>query len=360
MHEQGLQVTVFTVTDATSKVSTSTCRILSNLVRSLVVLHVTLIGTTKSIITAQSCTRYRARVAYDGHGFAGFQLQTRENCRTVQGVLEDVINRRLMGSIGGKQHDRVVKVVAASRTDAGVHARGQAVHFDVPCHVTLDDNDLDQICKSLNDMLLPDVRIWNLQRVSSTVVKPIPRSGFSSGSDVVDEMALGEFQWNVLFDSTKKVYSYRLNFSPVMDPIHRWTRWHPPFAADIDIDFLSRILSHYVGTHDFRAFAGAVERNEKTSGISVSTIRTVFSVDVVREDDVGNYRIDFVIKGALYKQIRNMVGTALDVCRGEVTEEEFLRLLNQDSTLTRVDNCCRPVPPEGLTLEHVYFHDLDF
>jgi tRNA pseudouridine38-40 synthase len=326
------------------------------------VILIFIIATTGSIVSEQRASRYRARVAYDGHSFAGFQLQTRENCRTVQGALEGVINRRLLGSAAGNQQGRVIKVVAASRTDAGVHARGQAIHFDVPCifEELVDVTDLNHVCKTLNDMLSPEVRIWNLQRVDSTVIKPIPRSAFSTAYAAIDDNALGEFQWNVLFDSTKKMYSYRLNFSSVMDPIHRWTRWHPPQADNIDVDLLSRILSHFVGTHDFRAFAGAVERNEKTSGISVSTIRTVFSVDLVREDDVGNYRIDFAIKGALYKQIRNMVGTALDVCRGELTEEKFLRLLNQDSTLTRVDNCCKPAPPEGLTLEHVYFHDLDF
>lgn len=317
-------------------------------------------GTIGSIVTEQSAIRFRARVAYDGHSFAGFQLQTRENCRTVQGALEDVLNRRLLGSQEGKQQERAIKVVAASRTDGGVHARGQAIHFDVPYIVKLDGTDLGQLCKSLNDMLSPAVRIWNLQRVLSTVVKPLPRSGLSTAYVTIDESALGEFQWNVLFDSTKKTYSYRLNLSSVMDPIHRWTRWHPPQAATVDVAFLSRILSHFVGTHDFRAFAGAVERNEKASGISVSTIRTVFAVKVVKEDDVGNFRIDFDIKGALYKQIRNMVGTALDVCLGALTEDDFLRLLNQDSTLTRVDNCCKPAPPEGLTLEHVYFRDLDF
>lgn len=338
---------------------TSMCHYLVRFALILGPITILTIDTTESI-TSKYTTRYRARVAYDGHSFAGFQLQTRKNCRTVQGALEEVINKRLHGFVDGDQNDRIIKVVAASRTDAGVHARGQAIHFDVPSNVDLDAADLKQICKSLNDMLPSEVRIWNLQLVQSTVVKPIKRPGFSTAQKERDEIALGEFQWNVLFDSTKKVYSYRLNVSTVMDPMHRWTRWHPPQAEKIDINLLSRILSHFVGTHDFRAFAGAVERNEKTTGVSVSTIRTVFSVDLVQEDDAGNYRIDFAIKGALYKQIRNMVGTALDVCRGELTEEDFLRLLRQDSTLTRVDNICKPAPPEGLTLEHVYFHDLDF
>lgn len=398
--------------------------------------------------------RYRARVAYDGHGFSGFQLQTRKNCRTVQGVLEDVLNRRILGLDiynANIAEQRVIKVVAASRTDSGVHARGQAIHFDVPLlgdsnskgsssgmDAPLMDNadDLSSVCVSLNQMLTPDVRLWNLQRVPpGLITKPVAAAARarrrrarllsaaavsnhddfddddddgSNNNDVSAAEAasnLADFQWNVLFDSTQKLYSYRLSLAPVMDPLERHTRWHPPLNKrrrrhamddgddgcsstdddDIDefVDMLRRILKHYEGTHDFRAFAGAVERAEKKAGGSflVSTIRTVYSVDLIREDPVGgdeaataaggcgnnnNFRIDFRLKGALYKQVRNMVGTALDVCRGNVSEEEFLRLLRQEQQdddappLTRVDNRSKPAPPEGLTLEMVYFDDPNF
>jgi tRNA pseudouridine38-40 synthase len=324
----------------------------------LFILFAATVATIKAIRPAERLVRYRARVAYDGHGFAGFQLQTRKNCRTVQGALEDVINRRLLGSVKVTHQDRMIKVVAASRTDAGVHARGQAIHFDVPSRVRIKNVDLAHLCHSLNDMISTDISIWNLQRAPSTVMKPISQSKFEMKG--VIEVEYGEYQWNVLFDSTKKLYSYRLSLAPVMDPIQRWTRWHPPHATEINIDLLTSVLSNYIGTHDFRAFAGAIERTEKCSGISISTIRTVFSVNIIKEDDLGNYRIDFVIKGALYKQIRNMVGTALDVSRGELSYKDFLRLLRQDCTLTRIDNCCRPAPPEGLSLEYVFFDDQEF
>jgi tRNA pseudouridine38-40 synthase len=126
---------------------------------------------------------------------------------------------------------------------------------------------------------------------------------------------------------------------------------------------LRRVLSYYVGTHDFRAFAGAIERTERDTGMAICTIRTVYAVDLVLEDDTNSqhYRIDFIIQGALYKQIRNMVGTAVDVCRGALSEDEFVQLLHQDSTkLSRIHNRSRPAPPQGLTLENVYFDDPDF
>jgi tRNA pseudouridine38-40 synthase len=313
-----------------------------------------------------SSIRFRARVAYDGHGFQGFQLQTRKNCRTVQGVLEEVLNRRLLGLQEDHQL-RVIKVVAAGRTDTGVHARGQAIHFDVPASCRRLIADPEQVCESLNQMLTPDVRLWNLQRVPpGLVTKPVVRALTEddddwSYTDDFDGEANEDFRWNVLYDSTKKLYSYRLSLASVMDPLQRYTRWHPVKAHTINVDKLQRILKQYEGTHDFRAFAGAIEQAEKRAGSVLSTIRTVYSVDLIHEcPTTGNYRIDFLLKGALYKQVRNMVGTALDVCTGKVTEDNFLWLLRQDSQLTRVANRSKPAPPEGLTLEHVYFDDPTF
>jgi tRNA pseudouridine38-40 synthase len=378
----------------------------------------------------QDKIRYRARVAYDGSAFSGFQLQkTRPDgrrCRsTVQGELERVLNQRLLGIV--KHHEyhthRGIKVVAASRTDAGVHARGQAIHFDVPQRTGDDDsksmdddatllsprqkttlrlpdneNDLERVCDSINKMLTPDIRMWNLQRVppdceitkaiDSTTRRALRLEEIHAEDDDTIEMA--DFQWNVLFDSTKKLYSYRLCLGPVMPPLERHVRWHvPPTTATssssssstlkpIRLDDLQRVVSHFVGTHDFAAFAGAVERSERKTRRSVSTIRTVFAVNVMSEDEPsactsGNSRdgtsdattarycrIDFVLKGALYKQVRNMVGTAVDVCLGNMSEDYLVRLLKRHELYSRVNNPCKPAPPQGLTLEHVYFEDLDF
>jgi len=95
----------------------------------------------------------------------------------------------------------------------------------------------------------------------------------------------------------------------------------------------------------------------------MDTVRTVYDVQLVEEGG-GNYRIDFVLKGALYKMVRNMVGTVLDVCRGRMEEEYMLALLHQTGggggegkVFVRQDNNCKPAPPEGLTLEMVFYED---
>ena len=276
-------------------------------------------------------TRYRARVAYDGSQFRGFQLQP--SGRTVQGCLEEVLERRLQ---------QPIRVVGAGRTDAGVHARGQAIHFDASID---DDNSLSSVEYSIQRLLPEDVQLWNL------TAAPPPQTKLING------VVRDDLDFNVIYDSTHKWYSYRLSVGSVMDPIERHWRWHPDQVHRwIDLPELARLLQHYVGTHDFRAFATAVERTEALLGGTLDTVRTVRSVDVVHEGG-DHYRIDFVLEGALYKQIRNMVGTILDVCKGRLSEEAFLELLQ--SGRSRDDNRSKPAPPEGLTLERVYFDDED-
>lgn len=79
----------------------------------------------------------------------------------------------------------------------------------------------------------------------------------------------------------------------------------------------------------------------------MSTVKTVYNVTLVDEDD-GNYRVEIFLKGALYKMVRNMVGTAIAVGRGHESEQDFQTFLNPQRAMTRDDNCCKPAPPQGL------------
>ena len=328
-----------------------------------------------------SRVRCRARIAYDGSNFAGFQIQgpgdNQKPKRTVQGELENVLSKRF-----GGQH---VRVVAAGRTDAGVHARGQACHFDIHLNPTTNStnetsprikretlermlyDDIDQVGLSIEKMLPEDLAFWNFQ------VAPKPQAKFIAGQWQRKE-------WNAMHDSEAKLYSYRIHVGPVMNPLQRHNRWHPDQVHQwFDRDKLERILKRFEGTHDFRAFAGAIEQlelskrsfllEEKKSddlpeGNLVNTVRTVRSVNLVPEyhEDQYCYRIDFILEGALYKQVRNMVGSAVEVCkpRGQLSEEEFYNLF--DANVTRGDNLSKPAPPQGLTLEKVFFgaEDHDF
>jgi len=271
-------------------------------------------------------------------------------------------------------------------------------------------------------MLPPDVRIYNFGIAPPPSVKEIDVVVVATDDDKTgngdDEVDYGTgivrvtenrtVQWSVMYDSTRKLYSYRLCLHPaVMDPLQRRHRWHPDNrrARLVDLDELRRLLRMYEGTRDFRAFAGGIEQLEKKQTAAakkkkiggVNTVRTVYSVDLVEEDAAkGYYRIDFMLKGALYKQVRNMVGTALEAARIDreeenddgnkeksrattkkkklLSESEFRRLLSGDDgesdesidddgrkqqvlRLARKNNPCKPAPPQGLTLEYVFFDD---
>mmetsp|Transcript_19265 Transcript_19265/g.27101 ORF Transcript_19265/g.27101 Transcript_19265/m.27101 type:complete len:559 (-) Transcript_19265:8-1684(-) len=251
-------------------------------------------------------------------------------------------------------------------------------------------------------------------------------------------------KWHVIYRATKKLYCYRLCIaSPTtiesiqtrkmhksnknmrsdqnlsrstitMYPTHRYTRAQVNYP--IDLRLLEKVLKYYIGTHDFRAFAGAIEANQRKAGVEhKNTVRTVYNITLVYEGidldldfpglhsnssttkslmtshpdcepimSGGYYRIEFLLKGALYKMVRNMVGTALEVARGNMEEDRFLELLHHDhgnekcntvdcsvssdgqskslrrKQFVRKDNKSKPAPPEGLTLEMVYFDEENF
>lgn len=295
--------------------------------------------------------RFRARAAYDGSGFRGWQVQAKG--RTCQAELENVLSTRF---------NRIVKIVGAGRTDASVHARGQAFHFDVYPNEIVTKGNIDeslsttqnfckQLQKSLNSMLKDDIRIYNVMECPPPV-----EVTHQDGS-------VRTHKWHVIYNSQKKLYVYRISLRPkavAVDPIERYRRVH--VDGDIDPHNLQRILRHYEGTHDFRAFSGAIEANMKKDGVEhKDTVRTVYSCDLIDEGE-GNYRIEIHLKGALYKMVRNMVGTAIDVAKGRFDEEKMLVMLHQkkEEQLVRKDNKCKPAPGEGLTLEKVYFEEDGF
>lgn len=130
--------------------------------------------------------RFRGRIAYDGTGYDGWQIQPRR--RTVQGELESVLSRRF---------NRPIKTVGAGRTDAGVHARGQAFHFELELgEIETKEHEL-KLQKSLNSMLRRDTRVWNVGRAPKAVKK------------VRDDGSAVVHRWHVIYESTKKLYSYR-------------------------------------------------------------------------------------------------------------------------------------------------------
>jgi tRNA pseudouridine38-40 synthase len=258
---------------------------------------------------------------------------------------------------------------------------------------------------SMNRLVCLDIRMFALQLapftwdVSSTNENDEDGSyedEFAAENDTVSPQVYAR-PWHVIQRAESKWYSYRLSFGPTLwNPMERFTRTHfvhrPSFTdlsqGDVepyattpkDIQRLQSIFKLFEGTHDFGAFGGQLDQNAKkrNDGKPINTIRTVYRVELVKEPNYsfgrsnpvehqhgfigeeGNYRIDFLLKGALYKMVRNMVGTAIEVWLGRMTEDQLIELLKIESDERRGDrrnNPCKPAPPEGLTLECVYYND---
>jgi tRNA pseudouridine38-40 synthase len=214
-------------------------------------------------------------VRYDGTGFAGWQVQPGE--RTVQGAIEEKL---------GLIASTPVRVISAGRTDSGVHALGQVIAFDWPANVPL-----ERVRRSLSQMLGPEVRVERLEPAAD---------GF-----------------HPIRDAVSKTYAYCISRAREPDPFldrYAWT-----IGWDIERNRVAELMQHVVGEHDFGGFC--------SSGSSVeTTVRTIHAADVVDGPVVGpqdardTWHIRFTGNGFLYKMVRNLTGTVMDIARGHLPE----------------------------------------
>jgi len=207
--------------------------------------------------------RYKLTLAYDGTGYAGWQEQREE--RTLQGEFQEAL--RIL-------EDRRVVTHAAGRTDAGVHATGQVVSFDLDRAWRG-----DILRRALNGNLPGDIRVLD--------------------ADVAGE----DFHPRV--SARRKTYRYQIFNGQVMSPFLRHYAWHVPY--DLDDMRLEEDAHHLIGRHDYRAFT-------VTSCETKTTVRTIESIDLHR--DGGLLHLSFTGDGFLRYQVRTMVAALLEVNRG--------------------------------------------
>ena len=244
--------------------------------------------------------RLRIDLAYDGTDFAGWQVQ--KGLRTVQGVLEDAL-RRVHG-------DRPVRVHAAGRSDAGVHARGQVAHCDV--EVATADEDL---AHALHRLLPPDVRPLGVGTVEPT--------------------------FHARHDARWKTYRYRLDLSRYGDPFGLRYALHYP--RPLAVEAMRQGMRLLPGRRDWSSFAGAACRvTDRVRKL------TCAELEIPRRDVAW---LTFTADGFLNYMVRNLVGTLLDIGRGHLPPERISEILaSGDRTLAGVT-----APPRGLCLERVLY-----
>ncbi len=217
---------------------------------------------------------YRLTLAYRGGAYAGWQRQ--ENAVAVQQVVEEALER-LLGD--------PVRIVGASRTDAGVHARGQAAHLELAR-----DFAPRGLVHGTNRFLPEDVRV-----LAAAAMPP----GFHARKHAAG-----------------KEYLYRLSRAAVIPPLD--SLFVAPAPARLDLDRMARAASFLPGRHDFSAFALA-------GGSHGQPFRRIFSARWEGEGDEIAFRV--VGEGFLRGMVRALVGTLIEVGSGQRTPESFSGLL---------------------------------
>ena len=242
-------------------------------------------------------------VEYDGTAYSGWQRQI--NGLAVQQVLEEA----LASACG-----HPVVVTGSSRTDAGVHALMQMVHFDTDSTIPPEKYPF-----VLNNILPPDIRVQAGREVPA---------GF-----------------HARFLSSGKTYTYRILNRRHAGALQRNLCWHVP--VPLDIHSMKKAVSDLVGTHDFRAF-------EASGGTAKSTVRTLDRAELHEED--GNITIIVSGNAFLYNMVRIMAGTLVEIGLGKLQPDAFRRAFESGSRL----DLGMTAPPSGLELTEVRYPALAF
>ncbi|MBN2725013.1 MAG: tRNA pseudouridine(38-40) synthase TruA [Deltaproteobacteria bacterium] len=240
-------------------------------------------------------------VAYDGTDFCGFQLQN--NGPTIQGIVEEKLSQ---------MEGRFIRVKGASRTDSGVHARGQRIFYTTP-HVIPDKGYL----RGLNSLLPSSVSIKSVKRTTPDF-NPRKTQG--------------------------KLYSYSILNRPVHNPFYSRFQWQ--YLKKLDISLMNQAGKIIEGTHDFKTFqASDCERENST--------RTMFMVKTVENNGIITI---FVSGNAFLKNmVRIITGTLVDIGRGHIPLSDLSSII--EARDRKVGGMT--APPHGLCLEKVVYPDED-
>ena len=245
---------------------------------------------------------YKLLIQYDGTDFHGWQVQ--ENDRTIQGELE-----RVIGTLEGSP----VHVTGSGRTDAGVHAEGQVANVNLTRPFTP-----DKLKAAINGNLWRDIRIMNVEKAPD--------------------------DFHARFSATGKTYIYRVINAPVMSPF--WRRFAHHEYKPLDLGRMTDAARLFLGEHDWTAFSSAQADGE-------NRVRMVsdFSIESKWDARASSSLIEFRItaKGFLRYMVRSIVGTVIEVGRGEKDSDTIqTAIIGGDRSLAG-----KTAPAHGLTLFRV-------
>ena len=247
--------------------------------------------------------RYKATISYDGTLFAGFQRQPKE--RTVQEELEKTLLRLNSG--------QAVTVHGAGRTDAGVHAYGQVIHFDLP-----QARDVEKLRFALDTQGPEDLDILSIEQIAD--------------------------DFHARYWKHSKTYEFLVDNGRPKNPMMRHYATHYPYQ--LDLAPMQEAIQDLVGTHDFTGFTA--------SGTAVENkVRTITQASLVQDEKTGFLVFTFTGNGFLYKQVRNMVGTLLKIGNGRMPVSQIKTVL-----ASKDRNLAGPTAAgNGLYLKEIIYED---
>ena len=239
--------------------------------------------------------RYKAKISYDGSLYYGFQRLN--ELPTIQKELEKAV------SIINKK-ESVVK--GASRTDKGVHAYEQVIHFDLDYEVPV-----DRLTCAINAILPRDIRVLDIKKVSE--------------------------DYHARRSALGKKYVYKINFGEYNVFLDRYYLQYP---YKLDIEMMKKCSKIFLGVHDFKNFTAGERDNYEA---------VVKEINFIRNGDF--LEIEFAGKSFYRYMVRNMVGAMIDVARGKHTIKEVEELLEKPEK----EGQMMTASPNGLYLVRVYY-----
>ena len=246
--------------------------------------------------------RYFMTFAYDGSKYKGYQVQPKE--RTVQGEVEKALKKI--------NSEKKVTIHASGRTDAGVHAYNQKAHFD------LDMKNItpEKLRDGLNSLLPKDIYIKHIEIVPD--------------------------DFHARYNVKAKEYIYVINmgeYNPIeKDYVYQYNK-------KLDVVEMQRALKYLEGTHNFKSFTKADEEKD-------DYVRTIVQTNLYRElKNVNKITLSFLGTGFLRYQVRNMIGTLIEIGEGKRKSEDIIDIIAQEDRR----KAGKTAAPEGLYLKDVLY-----
>lgn len=243
--------------------------------------------------------------AYDGQSYLGWQSQRS------RGTIQDCIEAAMAAIL-----KQPLRIAAAGRTDAGVHALGQRFHADIPASCRMQ---AAQWQAALNAHLPPSIRITAAQSVAD--------------------------DFHARFNAVAKSYEYLICRAAVLSPFLAGRAWHLP--RDWSPELMAEALHCYVGEHDFRRLSArrGTEPAEPPPGYYR---RRIDRAELREEGEL--LRLTFCGNGFMYRMVRLLVGTAHQAARGKISLDQLRAYMDQPGETTRY---CAPA--DGLYLREVRY-----